>query len=149
MRIDAVNGSLEPQEPVAADAERARLEAVIDDARARARRALALNSLQHVMVDMLLETQRELGALRAAAEQEAAEILGEAEQQALAILRDARRDAGLTNEPTTHDAACFHPTPSSLPPIGASMMNEVQDDRYLSYLRGALADERPLGPRFD
>ena len=149
-----------------ADAERERLLAVIDDARGRARRALALDRLQQTMVEMLVETQRELFELQAQAERDAAEVLGAAEQEALEIVRETRQIAGASSDPgapgapEAHAATELHAADdggshhsgannSSYTTTAASIFGPSEDDRYFAYLREALVDDQPLGPRLD
>ncbi len=181
----------------AARAERARLEVTISDAESRARRARAAVGMHHVMVSMLLDTQRELAELRISAEAEAAEIIGIAEEEAQEIVRAANDEthivavqpvdhletpatgpshsapADLDQEPRypvveqsespldltaveREEQRLAHPSspaPSALyPPIAPafdSFGNTQADEQFFAYLRGALADERPLGPRFE
>lgn len=159
----------------AAESERVQLQAQIADAEARTRRARAAVGMHRVMVGMLLETQQELGALRVRAEVDAAEILGQAEEEAQQILRRAREDAGVAvdtdsaspvvpSEPSAPDAfartldlASYErddapplAATSSFASLSPAMTSDSRDDdHFFAYLRGALADEAPLGPRFE
>jgi regulator of protease activity HflC (stomatin/prohibitin superfamily) len=117
--------------------------------------------MHRVMVAMLLETQRELTELRARADADADAILAQAERDSAMIL------AGTTPTPgpsavAASDAKPIAAVPASLPEIdlgGAdpapangstaideSAAQEAGGDEYFDFLRGALADESPLGP---
>jgi cell division septum initiation protein DivIVA len=146
----------------AASAERERLQVTIAEAEARGRRARAAVGIHRVMVSMLLETQRELAELRAGAEAEAADIVAAAEDEARAIVRAARHgsaDRSRGDGERTIDlsaiAADEHrlsrptgPEGVSVPPA-VGIFDSGEDERFFAYLRGALADDQPLGPRLD
>ncbi|MCU1457413.1 MAG: hypothetical protein JWL73_1505 [Actinomycetia bacterium] len=142
----------------AAEAERARLNALIAEANDRAARARAAVGMHHVMVSMLLETQEELARRRTEADQRAAEILAAAEAEALAIERAPAAIApAMTVSPPTPVASA--PTGVYEPPAApefAAMAPRLQSDtrdddgeadRFFEFLRRALHDEEPLGPR--
>jgi hypothetical protein len=150
----------------AAAAERSRLEAEISDARARIGRARSAIGMHRVMVAMLLETQRELTELRARADDEAAAILAQAERDAAMILSGSSP----VTEPTSvasvtapappadaspsldeidlsgHLATSTSAATTLAQPRGEGGEGEAGRDEYFDFLRGALADESPLGP---
>jgi regulator of protease activity HflC (stomatin/prohibitin superfamily) len=139
----------------AAATERARLEATIADANGRAARARAAIGMHRVMVAMLLETQGELTLRRREAEQQAAEIIAAAEAQA----QEIERSAGVVpSAPTAdpiidirraelYDGSSFDKISMR---IGAGLDGEPDDresEKFFEFLRGALVDDEPLGPR--
>jgi hypothetical protein len=155
----------------AAAVERARLEAEISDARSRVGRARSAIGMHRVMVAMLLETQRELTELRSHADAEADAILAQAERDAAVILAGSGdgvarvapvAPVGLPSAPIGPAAGEIHlgaADPASLvgaePPVeaptrplaqGAPAEQTAGSDDYFDFLRGALADESPLGP---
>jgi hypothetical protein len=127
----------------AAAAERVRLESEIADANARIARARAAVGTHRVMVAMLLETQRELSETRRRAEQEAERILADAEIEARAIERGVPSID--LSEPPAPVSATIPPTATPSVPLAGHVRND--DDNYFEFLRGALADDQPLGPR--
>jgi hypothetical protein len=161
----------------AAAEERRRLEDVIAEAEFREQRARstveAHFGLHDAMVKALLETQHELGFRRREAEEQAARILEQADLEARAVIDSARaevsaRSGGPSIEPPFVDlAAEERPEPAEpgdvswMSPtyvdhrrggtgaIGAQPETTKESDAYFDYLRGALVDERPLGPRAD
>jgi hypothetical protein len=136
-----------------AAAERARLESAIAEQEERTRRARAALGTHRVMVAMLLDAQRELEEIRTHAEAEAAAIVlrhGErtmtpapAVAQTLAAsgpageMIDLTRTAGDTGPPPAPVVPVAHPEP------------EAGGTEYFEFLRGALVDDAPLGPRPD
>jgi hypothetical protein len=134
----------------AATSERERLEREIADARGRIARARAALGMHRVMVAMMLETQRELGELRQNAERRAAEIVAAAERE--------RSQIGASTAPL----ASPEPAPIRMIDLDAvdqsvswadvggaapvSGNGSDSGDEYFDFLRGALADESPLGP---
>jgi hypothetical protein len=146
----------------AAAAERSRLESEIADARSRIGRARSAIGMHRVMVAMLLETQRELTEMRAHADVEAEAILAQAERDAAMILAGSAPAApGATTSapPAIADPAStpIVSAPAAVPEIDLSgpdpkiAMSATGDgegdrDEYFDFLRGALADESPLGP---
>jgi len=145
----------------AAASERARLESEISDARSRIGRARSAIGMHRVMVAMLLETQRELTEMRARADADADAILAQAERDAAMILAGTVPVRGRSSDAAT-DAR--PPTPATAPPgeidlggavpaptkgstaVDESAVPESGRDEYFDFLRGALADESPLGP---
>jgi len=158
---DAVDGFV-----AEAEVERRRLVARIAEAYERTRRARAHVGMQRVMVSMLLETQRELAEQRAAAEREAAAILAAAEQQAQEIVERARMHAPPPSPARPTPKPDTGPAPEWIStrfddqtgmidlPWEESAYSRTTPadpettDNFFSYLRGALLDEEPLGPRF-
>ncbi len=144
----------------AANAEKARLEALIADADERAARARAAVGMHHVMVAMLVETQEELARRRLEADQQAAQILAAAEAQARAIERPVAAPEPpviavptaaepLVARPRIHAPGADAPPP---PPAAATEVvtgvgDDEEADRFFAFLRRALSDEEPLGPR--
>jgi cell division septum initiation protein DivIVA len=143
----------------AAAVERERLERDIADARERVSRARSALGMHRVMVAMMLETQRELGELRLHAERRAAEIVAEAEREAEAEAAALRHFDATTTEPPPAPAApvidldtAEHvdswaswsaPSMEATPGSGSAAR---QGEDYFDFLRGALADDSPLGP---
>jgi hypothetical protein len=151
----------------AAAAERSRLESEIADARSRIGRARSAIGMHRVMVAMLLETQRELTEMRARADAEAEAILAQAERDAAMILAGSAAAApgAIASAPTAVANSASTPIMSTPGPApvheidlggadrasagaapGAPGEGEAGGDEYFDFLRGALADESPLGP---
>ena len=156
----------------AAAVERARLEAEIADARARAGRARSAIGMHRVMVSMLLETQRELTELRLDAEARAEQIVADAEREAGAIGAGTGMSTWMRDEPFTIDTQAPATSlidlgveqavgvphangveqngrahhPSADPSAGADPAADAERDEYFDFLRAALADDSPLGP---
>lgn len=159
----------------AADAERARLEAVIREASGRAERARAPIGAQRLMMSMLLDTQRELSELRDSAATRAEKIIAEAEAQAREIVMLAdpvpTPRPGFTTGPRPGGtgAASSSSTDRPIDLVGAEAADQkpppdsfgagsdgprvnghsksTESDEFFDFLRGALADDQPLGPR--
>jgi hypothetical protein len=155
----------------AAAVERARLEVEIADARARAGRARSAIGMHRVMVSMLLETQRELTELRLDAEARAEQIVAEAEREANEMLAASGASGWTHDEPFTLDPQA--PITSMIDLVGVAEQDggvlqangveqngrashpsvdpsagaEPEPDEYFDFLRGALADDSPLGPK--
>ena len=96
------------------------------------------------MVQMLLESQQELSRIRRDAEAEAEAIVARAELDAQAILsgQPTATPQTPTPVPTPMDATDATAAPFSVQPDGPLDGN----DEFFTFLRGALADEQPLGP---
>jgi cell division septum initiation protein DivIVA len=134
----------------AAASERQRLEREIADARGRIARARAALGMHRVMVAMMLETQRELGELRQNAERSAAAIVAAAERERSPL------GASMTSfgvpEPAPTQIIDLDAVDHSVSwaDVGgaapASGNGSDSGDEYFDFLRGALADESPLGP---
>jgi ABC-type transporter Mla subunit MlaD len=122
----------------AAAAERVRLEAEIADANARIAHARSAVGTHRVMVAMLLEAQRQLSELRRDAEIQAERIIAEAEIEAQAIERGVRGSAA--SRPTFAEPSIDLTRPD---------LRTEDPAEFFDFLRGALADDRPLGPRAD
>jgi hypothetical protein len=140
----------------AAAAERARLEREIVDSRGRIGRARSAIGMHRVMVSMLLETQRELTELRQDAEARAEQIVTAAEHEAAAILGGTPPPTFATAPDTTtprvidlgageHNGAP-QPLGAYRSANGDAPTGSSGQDEYFDFLRGALADESPLGP---
>jgi len=154
----------------AAGAERVRLEAEIADANGRSARARAAVGSHRVMVAMLLEAQQELGEMRREAEVEAEQILADAERRAQEIERGTVAQAAPVTEmafaatarsadgPAVAPSATgrFAPPATFVPgehgasgpliDLAGERTEGAGDDDYFDFLRGALTDDRPLGP---
>ena len=145
----------------AAAAERTKLEEQIERSHLRLARARTALGTHRVMVAMLLQTQRELSALRRDAERDAAEIIAAADREAR-----RREAAGPARTGTTPDPidlrvgslnATLEPTANGPAAAAATELSAAddlllssisgQDDEFFEYLRGALHDDEPLGPR--
>jgi hypothetical protein len=130
----------------AAQSERRRLEAEIAEAETRISRARSAIGMHRVMASMLLESQREFAELRQLAETEARQIAIAAERKVATMLETAGEDIqdhgfiDLTF-PKSFGQASGSPTSSAPPSVIADA-----DDEYFDFLRGALADDGPLGP---
>jgi regulator of protease activity HflC (stomatin/prohibitin superfamily) len=135
----------------AAADERAKLEEQIEQSNLRLARARTALGTHRVMVAMLLQAQRELSALRRDAEREAAAIIAAAEREASSRASDPARAA--TPEAPAIDLREPEGTAPATPGLGflddellvAAGMS--MDDEFFEYLRGALIDDEPLGPR--
>jgi hypothetical protein len=116
-----------------AASERARLEAAIVADEERARRARSALGAHRVMVAMLLSAQRELDDIRIRAEREAAAILGGADRPA----------------PMLDLTRIESPEPMGEPPCAgvSTVPVDGESNDYFDFLRGALDDDAPLGPR--
>ena len=155
----------------AAARERARFEADIADANRRIREARTAIGVHGVMVSMVLEAQRELAGIRRAAEVEADRIVSAAEADAQHVLAGARSDGASPGPaPVVPGASVVAPPARSAPPAsgpeplvdlvdrpapnGSSDRRvhaggarpDALDTDYFEFLRGALADDQPLGP---
>lgn len=122
--------------------ERARLQASIDDANGRRARASAAVGLHQTMLEMLLESQREIADIRRAAEIEAARVMAEGDREADALF-GAHRVAGervAGNGSASPVAVATAVAPSSAEAIPPA------DDEFFSYLKDALTGDEPLGP---
>ena len=142
----------------AAGRERERLEAEIEESRTRERKARAAIGMHRVMISMLLETQIELEEKRRAAEAEAAAILARTEEEASRLEATTARSA-----PDALSASFSRATSPSLTVIDLERAESIDEplppshragaaptddaDQYFEFLRGALADDQPLGPR--
>jgi hypothetical protein len=124
-----------------AAAERIRLEAEIADANARIAHARSAVGTHRVMVAMLLETQRQLSEMRRDAEVQAERIIAEAEIEAQAI----ERGPGSPNGGSASTPGFAEPTID----LTRSAPSSEEPDEFFEFLRGALADDQPLGPRAD
>jgi regulator of protease activity HflC (stomatin/prohibitin superfamily) len=156
---------------IAADAERRRLERVIADSRAREQEARAAISAHQVMLTMLLDTYHDLDERRRQAEKEAAALLEAADRDAREILIEARGSrygsiewSGLppqteveregTNVIDLSQAEAVDGVPPAVagsPVFAAAARANGHDEQassgYFDFLRGALDDDQPLGPR--
>jgi hypothetical protein len=148
----------------AAQAERSRLETLIAEANDRTARARAAVGMHHIMVAMLVETQEELARRRREADQEAASIIADAEAQARAIESPPTAPEPLppaavfpappiAERPRIHATEATSEPPSSAPRLqvdghnGHDGNDDGEGDRFFAFLRQALSDEEPLGPR--
>jgi hypothetical protein len=153
----------------ASEAEKQRLAAAIADDEDRSRRARAAIGMHNMMVSMLIETQRELEELRRDAERSAAEIISAASDPGQVVpgsfdmsppLRPqmAVRPPGSYNIDLVAEAradrvdgsACASPLgPADTRGGDASgdLGTGAESNDYFAFLRGALTDEEPLGPR--
>jgi len=126
---------------VGAEAERIRLEAAIAEANERFARASAALGLHQTMMEMLLESQRDVREIRRRADAESARTIADAERAAEQILG---RDGPARVEP-----APTVPEPG-LPPAPSLRFDAraaEADDAFFTYLRGALDGDEPLGPQ--
>ncbi len=143
----------------AADAERARLLEVLDDARRRLERAQAADHTQRLMLEMLMDAERELGAARRAAEAEAARIVAAAQATAGRASADARENqvpeplfvdaidlAAAEQVDASTNGAHDHHEPTRRVRAADFDGDGGESDEYFRYLRGALVDDAPLGP---
>jgi hypothetical protein len=126
----------------AAAAERARLEAAIAEDEERTRCARAALGTHRVMVAMLIEAQRELDEIRTRAEAEAATILAGAGRPA--VLLDLTQPEPGPVDPASPPLAAVPPAPVM---TTASPATDAGTTDYFDFLRGALVDDEPLGPR--
>jgi hypothetical protein len=135
--------------------EQAALETAIADAQERTRRARAAIGTHRVMVAMLLEAQRHLDEIRAAAETEATDIIARAEREAEAIISAARPPILDLSGAESRERAVSQPITSSTssmsdpwsPGFAAPSEPGAESSEYFDFLRGALVDDEPLGPR--
>jgi len=127
---------------VAADAERARLEALIADASARLARADAAVGLNRTMAEMIVDSQRELQEIRRRAERTAAEILaGDAPAPAPAPVPPP---APVAEAPVAERlTAVFVDPDESLEPLRPA------DDDYFARLKDTLGSRDGLGSLHD
>jgi hypothetical protein len=124
----------------AAAAEETKLEAVIEEAATRTRKARAAIGTHRVMVAMILEAQHQLDDIRAQAESEAARILAQGE-------RDADELAPLVSPPELDLVGAETMRPEPPPVADARPQEPPEGSDYFAFLRGALVDDEPLGPR--
>jgi hypothetical protein len=152
----------------ASEAEKQRLVAAIEHDEHRASRARAAIGMHHMMVSMLIETQRELDQMRRDAERLAAEIIAAASNgrsdprhegnapggSASGPLRErfaptsidlvAEDEAGLGSAPRVSLSDSVHQV-TSVP--YETDDNDPETSQYFAFLREALTDDEPLGPR--
>jgi hypothetical protein len=142
----------------AAAEERVKLRQQIDSANLRLARARTALGTHRVMVAMLLETQRELSTMRRDAELQAAEIIGAAEREARVREESGRAGPGPID---LRDSPFAAPAPATLngerasassyetvnPYAPGATTDPTADSEFFEFLRGALDDEEPLGPR--
>jgi len=160
----------------AAEAERFRLHEEIASADRRAEDARAAASAYDVMLSVLVEAHGELTTRLADATRTAEQILEAARREARAIVQAERDDAepadpsvapgderGGLSDVDAHDVDAHDidlPMIEILEPErdrvaapvfvgGNGRASDVDADPYFDFLRGALADEEPLGPRAD
>ena len=107
--------------------ERTRLEAAIAEDEVRTRAARAALGTHRVMVAMLLQALREIDEIRARAEAEAAVFLAASSAPTAPVLDITRLERGATRQ--------------------AAPRVSDEDTEYFDFLRGALVDDAPLGPR--
>jgi hypothetical protein len=112
--------------------ERARLEAAIAEDEVRTRAARAALGTHRVMVSMLLQAQREIDEIRARAEAEAAVVLLASSSPSAPVLDITRLEHGV---------------PSPMFSTRLSPATNDDNTEYFDFLRGALVDDAPLGPR--
>jgi hypothetical protein len=139
----------------AAESEAERMRAEIDAAERRAARARAAIGTHRVMVAMLFTVQHRLDEIRSEAETQAAAILEQAERGADEILArtgpvlDLREPMDAV--PNVGGTSASHgdlPIARALAHDEASTAEDGSSD-YFAFLRGALDDREPLGPRVD
>jgi hypothetical protein len=152
----------------ASEAEKQRLTAAIEQDEHRASRARASIGMHHMMVSMLIETQRELDQMRRDAERLATEIISAASNRRRDAHPDenapAGRSSGRLGEPSAplsidlvaEDEAglvassrVLHPD-SAFDALNLPRSTEGVDpetSQYFAFLREALTDDEPLGPR--
>lgn len=135
-----------------ARAERAGLQETIADASERLARANSAIGLHQTMMEMLLESQRDVREIRRAAEAESAQVIAEAERVAEQILRrvatqgngnHSQSGSGVIDPIRCSPAV---PPPSNGRSVHLDGRNGGPDDEFFSYLRGALTEDEPLGP---
>jgi len=127
-----------------AESERVRLQAQIADAGERLARASAALGLHQTMMEMLLESQRDIREIRQNAEAASARIIADAEREAATILRDAPRLPGGPTAPVGPDPVVRAET-SAAAHSEAVPVASAGDDEFFTYLRGALDEGGPLG----
>ena len=132
----------------AAAAERSRLEIEIADARGRLGRAHVALGMHQTMLAMLTDTGRELEDLRRRTERQAAEAIANDEIRNRPSMPAPPFAFDLTAAERAEHAASVVETPSTTEgsPYGEHASGG-DDDAYFGFLRGALADDKPLGPR--
>lgn len=137
----------------AAAVERARLEEELEQATARADRARAQIGVDRVMMRMLLDAQRDVGEIRARAEERAAEIIATAERDAQEVVARERSDRRVSPpsridlvEVEEFGVPAVVPTARLEPGSSNGSHAEAESDEFFDFLRGALTDDQPLGP---
>lgn len=139
--------------------ERARLNETIADANARLVRANAAIGLHQMMMEMLLETQRDVRDIRRRAEASAAEIMAAGDRDVADVFGPAGPAGSNSGSSSAHavpsgnGASAPEPAPRAAmfedlepapePPVGSGR----DDQKFFDYLRSALSDDEPLGPR--
>jgi cell division septum initiation protein DivIVA len=138
--------------------ERLRLQAAIEDANRRITRARSAISMHRVMVAMLLDAQREFVEIRKRSQAEADEIVAAAELQARATIDVARTGAAARDRVADTPSDAAEPMIDLISPAGPApdaptsqngsppFAPSDDPDGFFDYLRGALVDDRPLGP---
>jgi cell division septum initiation protein DivIVA len=138
----------------AVEVERRRLHEIIRESEARTQRARAAIDVYRVIMDMLLAVQAEIAEIRRAAEEEAAAILRRGDEEAEALFRAAYAvEDGMIHLVRAEAAEdpLRHTTPEpAVREFGSGFAVDVSGSNdYMAYLRGALSDQAPLGPRLD
>jgi hypothetical protein len=138
----------------AVEFERRRLQEIITESEARTQRARAALDVYRVVMEMLLAAHAEIAEIRLGAEEEAAAILRRGDEEAEALLRTASDAHSSTIDLVRAEAAedpLRHSDPE--PAVGEFRSEFAVDftgsNDYMAYLRGALSDQAPLGPRLD
>ena len=92
------------------------------------------------MVAMLLQAQREIDDIRARAEAEAAVILASSSTPPAPVL-------DITKLEQSAPATSTRPLATAVPSARAAQNGHDDTSEYFDFLRGALVDDAPLGPR--
>jgi hypothetical protein len=153
----------------ASEVEKQRLRTSIEEDEHRARRARAAIGMHHMMVSMLIETQRDLEELRRDAERVAAQIIatasegtrspwpapsgGSAPSPGMPDGRGSPMSIDLVAEGNLDERREPVRSPFDVAPDGLAPNGHHTDDsddasnEYFAFLREALDDDEPLGPR--
>jgi hypothetical protein len=138
----------------AVEVERRRLQETISESEARTQRARAALDVYRVIMDMLLAVEVEIAEIGRAAQEEAAAILRGGDEEAEVLLRAAYAADGGTLDLVHAEAAedpLRHTDPEpTVQEFGSEFAVDASGSSdYMAYLRGALSDQAPLGPRLD
>src|SRR5262245_50216810 len=134
---------------VAADAERSRLNGLIGGAHSRLARANSAIGLHQTMVEMLIDSQREIGEVRSKAEIEAAAIIARGQEEAEAILRQASPTSAARGHATSYPDGGISAEPRrpddqhDLPGNGSALHG--YDDQFFMMLKDELGGVDRMG----
>ena len=141
---------------VAADAERARLQQEIAEVNTRLEQVQVALGSQRAMIGMLTSAGRELQELRQRTELEAASRYFDSSRTPAAAsapttraLDDHHHATAAPDAPEAPSVISLVEPRAGVPAPAVASPTATDDEEYFGFLRGALLDDEPLGPRPD